>query len=224
MPKYTDRMKHRKGITGLETAIILIAFVIVASVLSYVVISAGLFSSQKAKAAVNSGLAQTGNTIELKGNVTAELGFDVATSLITLVNKVYLTVGVVPGGSAVDLSPNPTPVDGVTTNPKLVVSYSDASQQVPSLYWTVDFINTNNGDNMLDPGELALVTIFLDNSADYYTDNTDVIHYMPDAVVPGTTFSLSLTPPDGSILPIERLLPAGVGIKDGEISALVNLY
>jgi hypothetical protein len=64
----------------------------------------------------------------------------------------------------------------------------------------------------------------LDNSADYYTDNTDVIHYMPDAVVPGTTFSLSLTPPDGSILPIERLLPAGVGIKDGEISALVNLY
>ena len=42
---------NQKGITGLETAIILIAFVMVASVLSYVVLSAGLFSSQKAKEA-----------------------------------------------------------------------------------------------------------------------------------------------------------------------------
>jgi archaeal flagellin FlaB len=37
------------GITGLETAIIMIAFVLVASVFSYVVISAGLFASQKSR-------------------------------------------------------------------------------------------------------------------------------------------------------------------------------
>ena len=44
--------KEQQGITGIETAIILIAFVIVASVFSYVVLSAGLFSTQKAKEVV----------------------------------------------------------------------------------------------------------------------------------------------------------------------------
>ena len=41
--------ERQQGITGIETAIILIAFVIVASVFAYVVLSAGLFSTQKAK-------------------------------------------------------------------------------------------------------------------------------------------------------------------------------
>lgn len=213
---------QQKGITGLETAIILIAFVIVASVLSYVVISAGLFSSQKAKAAVNAGLAQTGSTIEMKGNVTAELGLDTNTD--TILNKVYFAVGVVPGGSAVDMSPNTPPEDGVETNPKMIISYSDNDQQVPSLYWDIAFINTNNGDNMLDPGEIAMITIFLDNSEDYYSDADEPTHLMANAVTPGTTFCLSMMPPDGSVLPIERLLPSGVAVKAGETSALVNLY
>jgi len=50
MKKLFRKLRERQeGITGLETAIILIAFVIVASVFAYVVLSAGLFSSQKAK-------------------------------------------------------------------------------------------------------------------------------------------------------------------------------
>ena len=43
--KFLKRLRSKEqGITGLETAIILIAFVIVASVFAYVVLSAGLFS------------------------------------------------------------------------------------------------------------------------------------------------------------------------------------
>jgi len=57
---------HRgeKGITGLETAIILIAFVTVASVLAYSVLSAGIFSSEKGKAAVYKGLDQASSSME----------------------------------------------------------------------------------------------------------------------------------------------------------------
>ncbi len=62
----------QQGITGLETAIILIAFVMVASVFSYVVLSAGLFSSQKAKEAVHAGLEEVRSTMELKGDVLAQ--------------------------------------------------------------------------------------------------------------------------------------------------------
>ena len=46
----------QKGITGLETAIILIAFVVVAAVFAYTVLSAGLFATQKSQEAVYSGL------------------------------------------------------------------------------------------------------------------------------------------------------------------------
>ena len=48
--------KGEKGITGLETAIILIAFVVVAAVFAYTVISAGMFTTQKSQQTVHSGL------------------------------------------------------------------------------------------------------------------------------------------------------------------------
>lgn len=64
--------KNQGGITGLETAIILIAFVVVAAVFAYTVLSAGLFSSQKSSEAVYAGLEETQSTLELKGAVLAD--------------------------------------------------------------------------------------------------------------------------------------------------------
>jgi flagellin-like protein len=64
--------KSQKGITGLETAIILIAFVVVAAVFAYTVLSAGLFSTQKAQEAVYNGLAETQSTLEVKGAVLSQ--------------------------------------------------------------------------------------------------------------------------------------------------------
>jgi flagellin FlaB len=226
MPVNVKKINGEKGITGLETAIILIAFVIVASVLSYVVISAGLFSSQKAKEAVNSGLEQTGATIEIKSDVIAEMSAGSATPTSTptgtptgVVDEIYFTVGLVPGGNAVDLTDNPPPgtaggstpiATGTSTavpNNYLIISYNDSSQQVPSLYWTMQMINKNNGDNMLDPGELAQITVYLDKSL--YPSA------MTNDLTAGTTFSLNITPPDGSELPVERTLPSRVsGIID----------
>jgi archaeal flagellin FlaB len=185
---HLKKNESQKGITGLETAIILIAFVIVASVLSYVVISAGLFSSQKAKGAVNSGLEQSGCTVELKGNVIAKMEEGLATEL-------YFTVGLVPGGSAVDLT------DTTEDKNKLTISYSDTNQQVPSLDWTMEMINADNGDKILDPGELAQITVDL-------APITNLGPYV--------SFSLEVKPPDGSVLPIERTIPA-------RVTDLVNL-
>ncbi len=70
--KYFKRIyKEQKGITGLETAIILIAFVVVASVFAYTVLSAGLFSTQKSQEAVYSGLQESRSSVEVKGSVVA---------------------------------------------------------------------------------------------------------------------------------------------------------
>ncbi len=96
--KFIKRLRGKeKGITGLETAIILIAFVIVASVFAYVVLSAGLFSSQKTKEAINAGLQSTMSTLEIKGNVVAKMESGVVT-------HIYFGLGLPAAGSPVDLS------------------------------------------------------------------------------------------------------------------------
>ncbi|MEE8352920.1 MAG: hypothetical protein V3S10_00555, partial [Dehalococcoidales bacterium] len=61
--------RGQKGMTGLETAIILIAFVTVASVLAYSVLSAGIFSAERGKATVYKGLESAQATMEVVGSV-----------------------------------------------------------------------------------------------------------------------------------------------------------
>ena len=63
--------RDQRGITGLETAIILIAFVVVASVFAYTVLSAGIFSSERGKEAIHSGLQTARGSLELVGSVKA---------------------------------------------------------------------------------------------------------------------------------------------------------
>lgn len=71
--KFTKALSklHRgqRGMTGLETAIILIAFVTVASVLAYSVLSAGIFSAERGKETVYKGLEQAQSTMEVSGSV-----------------------------------------------------------------------------------------------------------------------------------------------------------
>ncbi|MFC2027367.1 hypothetical protein ACFLU3_01635, partial [Chloroflexota bacterium] len=88
---------------GLETAIIIIAFIVVASVFAYTVLSAGLFSAQKADETVHSGVSQSQATSELRGSVLAYKGTANSDDCIT---KVSFTVGnALLDGKAVDLTP-----------------------------------------------------------------------------------------------------------------------
>ena len=61
-----------RGITGLETAIILIAFVVVASVFAYTVLAAGMFSSQKASDAVFNGLEGAQSGLQVEGSIITQ--------------------------------------------------------------------------------------------------------------------------------------------------------
>jgi archaeal flagellin FlaB len=196
--KWLHRLiKGEKGITGLETAIILIAFVMVASVLSYVVISAGIYSSQKAKENIDQGLQQSSGTVEPKGNVLAKTEDGFLTTL-------YLTIGKVSRGGAIDFTD--------TTNDKnvVVISYADSYQQFPSLDWTMTKLATRNDNNLLEDGELFQITIDLAPvNAGATSDDQKLQAYH--------TFSLEIKPPNGAVLVLERTVPVGV-------SEMVNLY
>ena len=96
---------HRgeKGMTGLETAIILIAFVTVAAVFGYAVLSAGLFSAERGKETIYAGLNEAKSNMELSGSVIG-LGDNATTP--TYLDKVKFTVKNAIAGNPIDLTPN----------------------------------------------------------------------------------------------------------------------
>ncbi|MCH8102328.1 MAG: flagellin, partial [Chloroflexi bacterium] len=61
------QLSGQRGITGLETAIILIAFVVVASVFAFTVLSTGIFASERSKETVFSGILEARSTLEPRG-------------------------------------------------------------------------------------------------------------------------------------------------------------
>ena len=189
--------EDQKGITGIETAIILIAFVIVASVFAYVVLSAGLFSTQKAKEAIHAGLQEAQRTIEVKGNMYGRM-------VSSVLQEVYFTVGTTPGGESIDF----TDTSGNSSN-LIVISYSDAYQIFPTVNWTLTKLNTVDADNMLDNNELFMITVDLSIVSANATPEQ-----MPG---PYHTFHLEIKPPSGAVLVLERTLPA-------RVDQIVNLY
>ena len=80
---------EQRGITGLETAIILIAFVVVASVFAFTVLSTGIFSSERGKETVFAGLQEARGTIEPKGGMIAN---GLKADTLHLANATWTTV------------------------------------------------------------------------------------------------------------------------------------
>ena len=183
--------RDERGITGLETAIILIAFVVVASVFAYTVLSAGIFSSQKGQEAVYTGLQHARSTLEMKGDVVAETNGNSVQSLVVCVATAL-------NGETIDMT-EPTNDSGLAGNSStnvVVVSYSSQGERTDDLAWTATQLGKGNGDDMLDPGETFEMTIDLTG----ITETVDTYH----------TFNVEIKPPVGSVLVIGRTTPAAL--------------
>ena len=76
------------GITGLETAIVLIAFVVVATVFAFTILSAGLLTTQRSEETILGGLQETGATMMIRGSVIANKW-----ALVDFVESVVFQVG-----------------------------------------------------------------------------------------------------------------------------------
>ena len=63
--------RDQRGVTGLETAIILIAFVVVASVFAFTVLSTGIFSAERGKETLFAGLKEAQGSLGMQGSVIA---------------------------------------------------------------------------------------------------------------------------------------------------------
>jgi len=197
--------KREKGITGLETAIILIAFVVVAAVFAYTALSAGLFSTQKSQEAVYSGLKEAQSTLELRGSViaTAQTIGDSGT-----IKQISFVVSNVLGGEAIDFTaPTENSSDTGTASSnstnKLVINYVDQDQTKNDLYWTITKLGNADDDDLLENNEKFKITIG-DSTG---TDGGNLIQALTTPLSVNKEFSLILQTPVGAVLEIERTTP-----------------
>jgi flagellin FlaB len=214
------RTKQR-GITGLETAIILIAFVVVASVFAFTVLSTGVFSSERAKETIFAGLEQTKSSLRPSGSVIAFAGYVGSTESIF---KFSMIVEAVDGSSPIDLTPPYTsdgsgtdPDSSVTTN-TTTIAYIDDNQILQNVPWTVNFL-ADNGDSFLDDGEKAEIVVWLmARATGTAVTSNDSIGYMASGgfsssatlLTPNDQFTLEVQPDTGAILTVRRTLPAAL--------------
>jgi flagellin FlaB len=106
---------NEEGFTGLEAAIVLIAFIVVAAVFSYVVLGAGFFTTQKAQETVYRGIEQSTTNVQLVGNV-----YGLASNSTEGIDQIRFTIGLVPGTQSVNLEKMNIVVSTPTVSPKIL--------------------------------------------------------------------------------------------------------
>ena len=105
MKSTTRSRKTRRGVIGIESAIVMIAFVIVAAALAFVVLNMGFSTTQKAKTAISSSVTESSSALEISGKVTG-IGYVGGSAL----NATVIPLKVAGGGDSVSLDPALTDV------------------------------------------------------------------------------------------------------------------
>lgn len=118
------RHSHR-GVIGVESAIVMIAFVIVAAALAFVVLNMGFSTSQKAKTTIIAGLSESSSSLQISGKVTGigctSSSGDPACSTNSKLNATAFPIKVTTGGNAVSLGEGTTAIKYLSNN----VEYDD---------------------------------------------------------------------------------------------------
>jgi flagellin FlaB len=201
-------LRREKGITGLETAIILIAFVVVAAVFAYTALSAGLFSTQKSSEAVYAGLQEAQSTLELRGGVIAKASTEGSSGRV---KQLSFIVANVLGGEPVDFTPpaatgNSVGTANTTTSTNvIVINYQDEYQSVDNLYWSVSKLGNADSDYLLEDNERFEITI---GSTSAGSGGGNLIDALSTDLNIKTTFNLEVLTPVGAVLTMERTTPA----------------
>ena len=199
--------RDEKGFTGLEAAIVLIAFVVVAAVFSYVMLGAGFFTTQKSQEVVHTGVTQASSSVELSGDVMAH--GDSASGTDGELTDVNLFLQLTAGGSAVDMG-------------KTIITYTDPGKAPTDL-----ILDTTTADPTTTPVAEAGATYFGINAIyndiglasttqNLLIEKGEKFEVKIDMTAIGATigpnedFQLEIKPPQGATYTIHRKAPPSI--------------
>ena len=188
--------KARKGIVGIEAAIVLIAFVIVAAALAFVTLNMGFFTTQKSKEAMGSSLKEASSALEVDGSVLGKTSGNQLTAIA-------IPLKISSGKNPIDLS--------MTT---VTIKTKDTSIVISSLNTTnKDSANSNVFDN-IGNGNYAVFVEYVGDGNDKLLEVNekwvlviDLNHYLNGGLEPYETIVVEIKPPTGAPLTVERMVP-----------------
>uniref|UniRef100_A0A7C4S677 Flagellin n=1 Tax=Geoglobus ahangari TaxID=113653 RepID=A0A7C4S677_9EURY len=201
--------KDKKGFTGLEAAITLIAFITVAAVFSYILLGAGFFSTQKGQEVVHTGVQQVSSSVEIVGSV---IGYGNTSG--RYLNGTTLTIQLAAGGQPIDLNKTiitiSSPVHGWSVDLKYNTSGTNLSQLKDvadgehfGVYWVTTVQPGNNPDDYLEEFEKAQIYIDFENVYTYIIN----LNYSEPYLKPNEVFLIEIKPPMGATYPLELKVP-----------------
>jgi flagellin FlaB len=214
MGRFGDFRKNERGFTGLEAAIVMIAFVVVAAVFSYVMLGAGFFTTQKSKQVVDTGVKQASSSLTLDGqyiylNCSADAGGNTGSGSNGKVGRIFFYVTQTAGGSPVDL--NKTSIAITTSKGYQQVFYNATECKINQdeigdndgdsgcLWWYNTIVG--DGDNVVEVNEKYKIIIDLKNG-----DNLKWASLGGD-IQPNDIVTIELRPPIGAPLTITKQMP-----------------
>ncbi len=182
------------GFTGLEAAIVLIAFVVVAAVFSYVVLGAGFFTTQKAQETVYEASSQATSSFEVVGQV-----YGLAMSQTGALDYIRFNIGNTAGGGTMDITKMAVTYVDETVRKDLSFNEATGTDLDAALagagwsQWGIrERINANSG-NLLEKGEQFVMQAGTPTSAKL-----------------NTRITLNLLPSKGAPNALHRNIPAGL--------------
>jgi len=196
-------MRNDNAFTGLEAAIVLIAFVVVAAVFSYVVLGAGFFTTQKSQEVVHTGVSQASSSMEIIGQVYGHADSTTKDSTAAAhLAYIRFTVGNTAGGTGLDVTQMVVSYADETTRDADVTYKPETGSTLTNtlkggsgenLYWGVIEKINHDGDDMLEPGEQFVIGAS-----------------MPATAKVNVPFTLNLQPNVGAVFSVKKSVPASI--------------
>ena len=194
--------RKKRGMVGIDTAIILISFVLVAAAVAFVVLDMGMTSATKAKQTMVNGLQEASTALEVNGEI---LG--VVNGTGKGIEEIAIPLGVTPGTGYVSFDTStfvvsftdqygtyPNIYEGVshklvTSSTNLSSLYNKTASSVSAIAY---FITGNITPTVLGPYGQVLLVISVNNTK---------------VMTPYNSFTVTIKPSVGGALTVSRIIP-----------------
>jgi len=191
--------KKVKGMVGIEAAIVLIAFVIVAAALAFVALNMGLFTTQKSKEVIARGLEEASSALEVDGSIIGKnsnnklVGIAIPIKLATgrtPIDTKKTSIKIVTADKVVVLpAGNITRIQGNETHRPDVDPFVAAGSEKAAL---IEY--QGDGDSLIEEGEKWVLVL-------------DLAQTLGEGLDPYEKITVEVKPPVGAPLTVTRVAP-----------------
>jgi len=210
--------KNKRAIVGIEAAIVLIAFVVIAAAMAYVVINMGFYSAQQAKSTIDKGIGEATSALTLDGFLVGRTNTSTITdsTYATSIQWIAIPVKLAVGQSEVDMANDTVVIAVVGTNFALSNIYHGATNTTTA--------SVNDLMDEVDAGALANATCYIfndDGNEDTVLKQNEkayiILYLGANSLANYSKVKIEVRTSRGAALMVQRDIPGGLptnGIVD----------